>query len=108
LWRSHRELGPPQKSASWQGPPVSPNRRYGILRPDVERAELLAWLPASTRMAGDEKTNLKSSIERFACIRQCRCQASIQLHLDAGRFQFRFCKFQGFRSASNPNTCAPR
>src|SRR5581483_7182873 len=58
LWRNHREVGPRQKPASWQGPLVSPSQRCGILRPDVEHAELLAWLLPLTLRASGEKTDL--------------------------------------------------
>src|SRR5581483_3054894 len=59
LWRSHREVGPRQKPSSWQGPLVFPSQRCGILRPDVEHAELLAWPLPSTLRASGEKTDLK-------------------------------------------------
>jgi hypothetical protein len=43
-----------------------------------------------------------SSVERFTCIRQGRCDSLIQLHLDAGRFQLHSRKIQGFRVGVQP------
>lgn len=108
LQRSHREFGPRQKPASWHGLLVSPSQRHGILRPDAERAELLAWLPASNLRAGDEKTNLRELGRTIQPYTAGPMHVLDPVHRDTCLFQFRSSESQGFRIGIQPEHFSAR